>query len=148
MQKRYATLHRTHQVRTIVYPDIHIPHPIRHLKQDISITGLGLEDFQGQLDVVPDIAALFTRAINEDKIQPDVIVGELEVFSTLNASNRYFTPRKDAWTEKELTFHSDVDPYGNLSRLLGNLHMHIEENNVSYYERVGDTKYAIPLPEL
>ena len=100
--------------------------------------------------MVPDIAALFTRAINEDKIQPNAIVGELEEFSTLNASNRYFTPRKDARTAKELAFHSDVDPYGNLSRLIGPLHMHIEENTVSYFERVGDAnaKYATPLPEL
>jgi hypothetical protein len=116
---------------------------IRHLKQGVSITGFGLEDFQSQLDMVPDIAALFTRAVDEDKIQPNSIVGELEELSTLNASNRYFTPRKDARTAKELAFHSDVDPYGNLSRLLGPMHTHIEENNVSYYERVGNTKYAI-----
>jgi hypothetical protein len=113
---------------------------VRHLKQGVSITGLGLEDFQSQLDMVPDIAALFTRAIAEDKIQPNAIVGELEEFSTLNASNRYFTPRKDARTAKELAFHSDVDPNGNLSRLLGPMHMHIEENIVSYHERVGDAK--------
>lgn len=121
---------------------------IRHLRQGVSITGLGLEDFQSQLDVVPDIAALFTRAINEDKIQPNAIVRELEEFATLNASNRYFTPRKNARTAKELAFHCDVDPRGNLSRLLGPMHMHIEDNTVSYYERVGDAKYATPpLPE-
>ena len=121
---------------------------IRHLKQGVSITGLGLEEFQSQLDMVPDIAALFTRAINEKKIQPNAIVGELEEFSTLNASNRYFTSRKDARTAKDLAFHNDVDPYGNLSRLLGPLHMHIEENVVSYYERVGDAKYATHLSDL
>jgi len=95
--------------------------------------------------MVPDIAALFTRAINEDKIQPNAIVGQLEEFPALYTSNRYFTPRKDARTVKELAFHSDVDPYGNLSRLLGPMHIHIEENTVSYYERVGDTKYAVSL---
>lgn len=98
--------------------------------------------------MVPEIAALFTRAISEDKIQPNAIVGELDEFKTLNASNRYFTPRKDARTAKELTFHSDVDPRGNLSRLLGPTHMHIEDNTVSYYERVGDAKYATSLPEV
>jgi len=98
--------------------------------------------------MVPDIAALFTRAINEDKIQPNAIVGELEEFSTLNASNRYFTPRKDARTAKDLAFHTDVDPYGNLSRLLGPVHTHIEENVVTYYERLGDTKYTKPLSDL
>jgi len=120
---------------------------IRHLRQGVSITGLGLEDFQNQLNMIPDIAALFTRAVSEDKIQPNTIIGDLEDFSTLNASNRYFTPRKDAQMAKELTFHQDVDPYGHLTRLLGSAHMHIEENTVSYYERVcsGDTKYAASL---
>jgi hypothetical protein len=106
---------------------------IRHLKQGVSITGLGLEDFQSQLNVVPDIAALFTRAVNEDKMQPNAIVGELEEFSTLNASNRYFTPRKDAWTAKELAFQSDVDPYGNLSRLIGPINIEqIQDNEGSH----------------
>jgi len=118
------------------------------LKQGVSITGLGLEDFQSQLNMIPNIAALFTRAIAEDKIQPNAIVGELGEFSTLNASNQYFTPRKDARTAKELAFHSDVDPHGNLSRLVGPTHTHIEENTVSYYERVGDAKYVTPVPEL
>jgi len=46
---------------------------------------------------------------------------------------------------KELTFHHDIDPYGHLARLLGLAHVHIEENTVSYYEHVGDTKYAASL---
>jgi hypothetical protein len=37
--------------------------------------------------MVPEITALFTRAISEDKIQPNAIVGELDEFKTLNASN-------------------------------------------------------------
>jgi len=95
--------------------------------------------------MIPDITALFARAISEDKIQPNTIIGDLEEFSTLNASNRYFTPRKDAQMAKELPFHQDVDPYGHLTRLLGLSHVHIEENTVSYYERVGDAKYAASL---
>jgi len=118
---------------------------IRHLRQDVSITGLGLDDFQNQVNMIPDIAALFTRAVSEDKIQPNAIIGELEDFSTLNASNRYFTPRKDSQLAKELQFHQDVDPYGNLTKLLGSALVHIEENKVLYYERVssahvGDTR--------
>jgi len=46
---------------------------------------------------------------------------------------------------KELTFHHDVNPYGHLTRLLGLSHVHIEENMVSYYECVGDKKYAASL---
>ena len=89
-----------------------------------------------QLDMIPDIAALFTRAIS------NAIVGDLDEFSTLNASNRYFTPRKDAQNAKELTFAHDLDPHGNLARLLGSAHVHLEENTVSYHERMGDAKYA------
>jgi hypothetical protein len=79
--------------------------------------------------MIPDITALFTRAVSEDKIQPNVIIGEQEDLTTLNASNRYFTPRKDAQTTKQLQFHHNVDPYGNLTRLLGTDLVHMEENN-------------------
>jgi len=92
--------------------------------------------------MIPDITALFTRAISEDRIQPNAIIGNLDEFSTLNASNRYFTPRKDAQNVKELTFAHDVDPHGNLARLLGSAHVHLEENTVSYHKRMGDAKYA------
>jgi hypothetical protein len=94
--------------------------------------------------MIPDITALFTRAVSEDKIQPNAIIGDLEEFSTLDASNRYFTPKQDAQTAKELAFPHDVDPHGNLTRLLGSTHVHIEENVVSYYERMGSgsTKWA------
>lgn len=129
-----------------MFRSLHMPSPtskhIRYLKQGVTITGLGLDDFQSQLDMIPDIVALFTRAVNEDKIQPNSIIGEFEELSTLHASNRYFTPKKDAPNAKELTFHKDVDPFGNLARLLGPAHVHIEENVVSYYERVGNTKYV------
>jgi hypothetical protein len=86
--------------------------------------------------------------VSEDKIQPNAIIGEQEDFTTLNASNRYFTPKKDAQMAKELRFDEDVDPHGNLTRHLGTGHVHIEENSVSYYERVGsvnagETRYII-----
>ena len=117
---------------------------IRYLRQDISITGLGLEEFQDQVNSIPDITALFTRAVREDKIQPITMIGEQEGFTTLNASNRYFTARKEAQTAKELPFHQDIDPKGNLAKLIGTQFVHLEENNVSYYERVsshaGDTR--------
>lgn len=109
---------------------------IRHLRQDISITGLGLNDFQDQVNTIPFIAALFTRAVSEEKIQPNAVVGQLGDLTTLNASNRYFTPRRDAQTTQGLPFHQDVDPQGTLTRLLGSALVHIEDNNVSYYERV------------
>jgi hypothetical protein len=99
-----------------------------------------------QVNMIPDVAAIFTRAVSEDRIEPNAIIGEQDDLTTLNLSNRYFTPRKDAQTgtqmAKQLQFHQDVDPYGNLTRLLGTAHVHIEENNVSYYERVdGGTRY-------
>ena len=46
---------------------------------------------------------------------------------------------------KELAFPHDVNPHGNLARLLRSAHVHIKENTVSYYEHMGsgDTKYTI-----
>ena len=117
-----------------------------HLRQTVSITGLGLDEFLDQVNMIPEITALFTRAVSEEKIGPNAIIGELEDLTTLNASNRYFTLRKEAQTATELRFHEDIDPYGNLTKLLGSTLVHIEENNLSYYERVnsiqtGDARY-------
>ena len=127
---------------------LHLPSPnskhVRFVKQGVTITGLGLDDFQSQLDMIPDVVSLFTWAIDENKIEPNTIIGEHKELPTLHASNRYFTPKKDACDAEELVFHKDVDPSGNLKRLLGPNQVHIEENVVSYYERVGteSTKYS------
>ena len=123
---------------------------VRFMKQGVTITGLGIDEFKNQLDMIPDVTALFTRAINEDKIQPNTIIGELDELPTLNASNRYFTPKKDALDTKPLAFHKDVDPFGNLTRLLGLDRVHIEENVVSYYKHVGGeiAKYELSLSRL
>ena len=85
--------------------------------------------------------------MSEDKIQLNVIIGEEEELMTLNTSNWYFTHRKDAHGAKELHFQQDTDPYGKLTRLLGTAHVHLEENKVSYYERVSsiipnDSRYT------
>src|SRR5438309_5641290 len=47
---------------------------IHHLRQGVLITGLGFEDFQNQLNMIPDIAALFTRAVSENKIDRKSVV--------------------------------------------------------------------------
>ncbi len=78
---------------------------IRHLRQGVSITRLGLDDFLDQVNMIPEIAALFTRAVSEDKIDPNTIIGEQDALTTLNASNHYFTSKKDAQTVRELDFH-------------------------------------------
>jgi len=146
MQKRFAAVRRTHQVVAMfIFHIFHLSSPspaskqIRHLRQSISITGLGLDEFQDQVKAIPELAAIFTRAVSEDKIQPNAIIGDIEDMATLSASNRYFTPRKHVEGAKELTFPQDVDPYGNLTRLLGTAHVHIDENVVSYFERVTST---------
>src|SRR6266545_2866889 len=97
---------------------------IHHLKQGILITGLGLNKFQNQLDMIPEITVLFTRAVSEDRIQSNM----------LNTSNQYFMPRRDAQLAQELAFAHDVDSHGNLARLLGSALVHIEGNTVSYYK--------------
>ena len=123
---------------------------VRFMKQGVTITGLGIDEFKNQLDMILDVTALFTRAINEDKIQSNTIIGELNELPTLNASNQYFTPKKDALDTKLLAFHKDVDPFGNLTRLLGLDRVHIEENIVSYYKHVGGeiAKYKLSLSRL
>ena len=107
---------------------------IRHLRQSISITGLSVTEFQEQVNIIADVEALLSRAVGEDNMQPCTIVGNLDGHSVLQASNRYFTPRKDAPNASEIPLAPDVDPYGILAKAVGSTLMHTEENVVYYYE--------------
>ena len=113
LQERLAAIRGTHQVHretpfsaschsSVISP---ASKQIRHLRQGISITRLGLDDFLDQVNMIPEIAALFTRAVSKDKIDPNAIIREQDALTTLNASNHYFTSKKDAQTVRELDFH-------------------------------------------
>jgi hypothetical protein len=67
-------------------------------------------------------------------------------FVSLDASNRYFTPKRDAKNMTHVPFDRLVDPQGILENMASTGYVHGEENVVSYYarrvEEDGTERYA------
>ena len=70
-----------------------------------------------------------------DQIAPGGIVDEYNGHSSIELSNRYFTPKKDALTEDYVSISTDIDPQGLLARAAGSKYVHTEQNAVKYYMR-------------
>jgi hypothetical protein len=54
---------------------------------------------------------------------------------SLDASNRYFTPKRDAKNMNHIPFDRLVDPQGILENMTNAGYIHGEENIVRYYAR-------------
>jgi hypothetical protein len=61
--------------------------------------------------------------------------------------NRFFTDRHDRGQNETIDFPTSVDPNGVLTKSMGGDFVHLEENEVKYYEiaKIGEetTRYAI-----
>jgi hypothetical protein len=53
---------------------------------------------------------------------------------TIDMANRYFTDRHDMGNEAPVSFQPDVDPRCILQNAMGDQFVHLEENEVYYYE--------------
>ncbi|KIM90321.1 hypothetical protein PILCRDRAFT_31490, partial [Piloderma croceum F 1598] len=112
-----------------------------HLRQAVTLTGLGTEKFEQSVDAFIQIHTMFSRIFKDGILDPWL----LSAFGDHNAvdiSNRYFTSRHQNPTAVQLSFHELVDP----DRILVNMAVgdlvHSEENDVQFFELVskdGDT---------
>ena len=71
---------------------------------------------------------------------------------SIDVGNRYFTPRQNALQDRQVAFSASVDPDHILTDAMGDQFVHVEDNQVEYYEarkESGGTKYVINdlLPE-
>lgn len=57
---------------------------------------------------------------------------------TLDASNRYLTPRRDVPNAQHVQFTASVDPKGILESMADSDHIHTEENEVYYFTGLVD----------
>ncbi|KIL58014.1 hypothetical protein M378DRAFT_87111 [Amanita muscaria Koide BX008] len=113
---------------------------LKYLRQSVSLTGLGTPYFEASMKALTNIYVLFSRFVPADKLQACAIMGKYGEHVSMDASNRYFTTRKDNPMEKHIPFDSDVDPNGILERAAGgSAYIHSEHNIVRYYERVKST---------
>jgi hypothetical protein len=87
---------------------------------------------------------MFDRQFLDSTLEswPLSYLGDIQTLC-LDASNRYFTPSKDAPGERNTPFHNDVDPHRILTNMMsgstGLTFIHTEDNQVRYYKSRKDT---------
>ena len=107
----------------------------KYLRQSISVTGLGIPEFETNIKGLADIYSAFARCVMLDKLAPSGIVDEYNKQSSIELSNRYFTSKKEALLEDCIAISTDIDPQGLLVQAAGNNYVHTEQNAVKYYMR-------------
>lgn len=77
---------------------------------------------------------MFSKVVGANQLQP-WSPGMFRQWSTVEVSNRFFTPVKDAETNEIVPFNTHVDPNGVLSAVDSSVYRHTVDNKVGYYER-------------
>ena len=78
----------------------------------------------------------------EDIFRRQVVDGNMEVWvssafqghQSIDVGNRYFTPRRHALQDRQISFSMSIDPDNILSKAMGEEFVHTEDNEVEYYE--------------
>ncbi|KAF4588056.1 hypothetical protein EYR38_010017 [Pleurotus pulmonarius] len=114
----------------------------RHLRQGITVTGLGSKHFDQIIANAKHIHTMFSRYTPKDKVKAG--------YSTISASNRFFTPKKQATDYEEVTIGEEIDPHGVLGNVDTEKWVYTEDNKVDYYtigvNKDGETTYTPTLP--
>ncbi|KAJ4484617.1 hypothetical protein C8R41DRAFT_957976 [Lentinula lateritia] len=111
---------------------------MQHLRQSITVSGLGSKDFAGDVDAVYDMYMLFSRHVPGLKIM--ATKGTVEQ-PMLEMSNRIFTPKIEAPNMNPTTVNPEMDENGLIARTNTTDAMFIygEENVVLYGEERMDS---------
>ena len=97
------------------------------------MAGIGISEFDSYISAIINIHQLFSSQYHKDGLLPWHLVKEHGVH-VLEFSNWYFTPREFCGSEDSLPFGKHVDPYGILSDRTHHNGIHIEYNQVLYFE--------------
>lgn len=105
----------------------------KYLRQSLTITGLGSPTFGEAIKSAHKVFDIFQRQFAEDQVES----WHSPTYSghhSLNLSNRYLTPKRDAQDMVHLPFTDAVDPRGVLEDMAKSNYIHGEDNEVSYFK--------------
>lgn len=106
-----------------------------HLRQSITITGLGCRAFEDAATVFHDTYHAISSTFTRGKML-DWQCGIYEGHAALTFNARYFTLRRHAPNERTLPWGEGVDPQGLLEKLRGQNMIHGPDNKVAYRHRL------------
>ncbi|KAJ3846601.1 hypothetical protein EV368DRAFT_88753 [Lentinula lateritia] len=88
------------------------------LKQSIEICGFGGRAFEDAVLTIEDIDTLFSRQVKDEQMDRTIV-----------------TAKNAAQGQAQIPFGAGVDDKGDMAKIGGGTHVHIEENRVHYFER-------------
>jgi hypothetical protein len=103
------------------------------MRQSVMLTGLSSPIFDEAISSVYEIQDMFRRIAANGTIE-EWAPSYFQEHVSIDAGNRYFTPRKYALQDQQVDFGASVDPHNILSEAMGDQFVHVEENHVEYYE--------------
>jgi hypothetical protein len=111
----------------------------KYLRQSVTIMGLGMPSFGNAMKSTHKVFDLFQRQFSEGQIE----LWHTSLYSThdsIELSNCYLMPKRDAPDMAHMPFSEDVDPQGILADMARSDYVHGEENEDSYYKCEIDTE--------
>jgi len=115
----------------------------RHqLQQGVSIMGENIELFNAAINGMYAIQSIFAQEFNDSMLGYSPLL--YNDYPIIDASNRYFSSRKDISVDQLLTFPRNVDPNGVLQSFLSHDLAYASDNVVEYYKAV-DNRYVVLL---
>lgn len=104
----------------------------RHIRQSVSLTGLGMASFNALVEKMDVIHMMFlnhlpTGSLNESS--PSYYREEV----VITAHNRYFTAAHLVPNQPRIEFDHKVDPAGHLQSMSNEAFVHVEDNRVEYF---------------
>ena len=111
----------------------------RYWKQSVQLTGLGEPFFEDYVKKIHEIEAIFLRHVQAGSLntwQENNIDGNSIIF----AGNNYFTDRHDRGCQTPIPFPPNVDPHDVLLKAMGQEFVHLQDNEVSYFEANKDKR--------
>jgi len=113
-------------------------------QQSIQLAGIGISEFDSYISAIINIHQLFSGQYHKDGLLPWRPQKD-HGFHVLEFTNRYFSPREFCDSEDSLPFGKHVDPYRILSNGVNNNFLHVEDNQVLYFEYGKDDKQYVIL---
>lgn len=113
-----------------------------HSRQSVTLTGLGSQSFEHIVENCRRAYSMFSRYTPNARLVPSPeFLGRQRVggsddtdeYSTITASNRFFTPSKQAAGLTVVDINSELDPRGILEKVDKTKWLHTEDNAVDYY---------------
>ena len=116
----------------------HRSHKPRYWRQSVRLTGLScpfFSEYEGKIQYIETLLARQVSSQSLEKWQG----GHINGHSNIGASNLFFTDHRFQQSKPSVPFAASVDPRGILTTAMGDSLVHLEDNEVLYFQASQNT---------